>query len=187
MIMILNGLLENNSAADVYLGCRSVQSWDIQLDSITVQSLMRRCFAPHKLIAPKRWIQDVAGIKFLYGPRQNVLTVPKLISPLDNTQHRVLVGTGTQAASGITFRWEQNTTLTLTNFSLQFAANSTFTQNVKKFHAAAQLAFFMGPGAKLNVLKIFRSIINRTSLLAVWPKNDAFSNQRGSKHSIRQQ
>ena len=96
---------------------------------------------------------DVAAIKFLYGPRQNVLTVPKLVSPLDNTQHRVLVGTGTQAANGITFRWEQNTTLTLTNFSLQFAANSTFTQNVKKFNAAAKLAFFMGPGAKLNALK----------------------------------
>ena len=96
---------------------------------------------------------DVAGIKFLYGPRQNVLPVPKLISPLDNTQHKVLVGTGTQAASGITFRWEQNTTLTLTSFSLQFAGNPTFTGTIKKFNAAAKLAFIMGPGAKLNTLK----------------------------------
>jgi hypothetical protein len=96
---------------------------------------------------------DIAAAKFLYGPRQNVLPVPKLISPLDNTQHKVLVGTGTQAASGITFRWEQNTTLTLTNFSLEFAANPQFTQNVKKFNAALKLALFMGPGAKLNALK----------------------------------
>jgi hypothetical protein len=96
---------------------------------------------------------DVAGIKFLYGPRQNVLPVPKLISPLDNSQHKVLVGTGTQAASGITFRWEQNTTLTLTSFSLQFAGNPTFTGTIKKFNAAAKLAFIMGPGAKLNTLK----------------------------------
>jgi Matrixin len=96
---------------------------------------------------------DVAGVRFLYGPRQNDLPVPRLISPLDNTVHRVLVGTGTQAASGITFRWEQNTTLSLTNFSLQFAANPQFTQNLKKYNAAAKLAFFMGPGAKLNALK----------------------------------
>jgi len=96
---------------------------------------------------------DVAGIKFLYGPRQNVLPVPKLISPLDNTQQKVLVGTGTQAANGITFRWEQNTTLSLTGFSLQFSGNPLFTGTIKKFNAAAKLAFFMGPGAKLNALK----------------------------------
>lgn len=96
---------------------------------------------------------DIAGIRFLYGPRQNDLPVPRLISPLDNTQHRVLVGTGTQAANGITFRWEQNTTLSLTGFSLQFSGNPQFTGTIKKFNAAAKLAFFMGPGAKLNALK----------------------------------
>ncbi len=96
---------------------------------------------------------DIAAIKFLYGPRQNVLPVPKLISPLDNSQHKVLVGTGTQAANGITFRWEQNTTLSLTAFSLQFAGNPQFSGTIKKFNAAAKLAFFMGPGAKLNALK----------------------------------
>lgn len=96
---------------------------------------------------------DIAGARFLYGPRQNDLPVPRLISPLDNTQHKVLVGTGTQAANGITFRWEQNTTLSLTGFSLQFAGNPTFTGSIKKFNAALKLAFFMGPGARLNALK----------------------------------
>jgi hypothetical protein len=98
-------------------------------------------------------IDDTSGAKFLYNARQNTLAVPKLITPLDNTSHRVLVGTGTQAAAGITFRWEQNNTLTLSSFVLEFAANAAFTQGFRKFPAGTKLALFMGPGAKLNALK----------------------------------
>lgn len=98
-------------------------------------------------------IDDTSGAKFLYNARQNSLPVPRLISPLDKTQHRVLVGTGTQAAAGITFRWEQSITLNLSSFVLEFAANSAFTQNFKKFPAGTKLALFMGPGARLNALK----------------------------------
>lgn len=96
---------------------------------------------------------DIAGIKWLYAPRQNTLAAPRLITPLNNTTHRVLVGTGTQAASGITFRWEQNPTLTLTAFFLEFAADANFTRNFKRFPAGLRLALFMGAGAKLNALK----------------------------------
>jgi hypothetical protein len=98
-------------------------------------------------------IDDTSAAKFLYGPRQNTLTVPKLISPLNNTSHRVLVGTGTQAAAGITFRWEQNNTLSLTSFVLEVAGNAAMTQGIRRFNNANRLAIFMGPGARLNALK----------------------------------
>lgn len=100
---------------------------------------------------------DIAGIKWLYNPRQNTLSVPRLITPLNNTAHRVLVGTGTQAASGITFRWEQNPTLTLTAFFLEFAADANFTRNFRRFPAGLKLALFMGKGAKLNALKTIQN------------------------------
>jgi hypothetical protein len=94
---------------------------------------------------------DIAGAKFLYAARQNTLAVPKLITPVDNSQHRLLsIG---QSANGITFRWEQNTALNLSAFSLEFAGNNTFTQGFRKFNAAAKLAFFMGPGARMNALR----------------------------------
>ena len=96
---------------------------------------------------------DKEAAKFLYGARQNTFTTPKLISPLNNTSHRVLVGTGTQAAAGITFRWEQNNTLSLTAFVLELAGNAAFTQGLKRFNNATKLAIFMGPGARLNALK----------------------------------
>lgn len=100
---------------------------------------------------------DIAGIKWLYAPRQNTLAVPRLITPLNNTAHRVLVGTGTQAASGITFRWEQNPTLNLTAFFLELAADANFTRNFKRYPAGLKLALFMGPGAKLNALKAIQN------------------------------
>jgi hypothetical protein len=79
--------------------------------------------------------------------------VPNLLTPLNNTTHRVLVGTGTQAAAGITFRWTQNTTNSLTAFALEFAGNSNFTLLKKRYTAALKQGLFMGPGKKLNALK----------------------------------
>ena len=100
---------------------------------------------------------DIAGAKFLYGPPLNTAAVPILLSPLNNTIHRVLVGTGTQAASGITFRWTQNTTNNLSGFGLEFAGDPNFTLNKKRFNAGVKLALFMAPGAKLNALKIIQT------------------------------
>jgi hypothetical protein len=102
---------------------------------------------------------DIAGTKFLYGARQNTLAVPKLISPLDNTKHRLLsVG---QSANGITFRWEQNTSLNLTTFALEIAGNSAFTQGFRKFPAGTKLAILMGPGARVNALKTTQRTFGR--------------------------
>ena len=98
-------------------------------------------------------LDDKEAAKFLYGARQNTLTTPKLISPLNNTSHRVLVGTGTQAAAGITFRWEQSNTLSLTAFVLELAGNAAFTQGLKRFNNGTKLAIFMGPWRQIECIK----------------------------------
>lgn len=100
---------------------------------------------------------DIAAAKFLYGPPLNTAAVPILLSPLNNTAHRVLVGTGTQAASGITCRWTQSVTNNLSGFGLEFAGNPTFTLNKKRYNAGLKLALFMAPGAKLNALRLIQN------------------------------
>jgi len=98
---------------------------------------------------------DIAGTKFIYGLPANTLTVPRLLSPLTLSQH-FLLAQG-QSAQGITFRWAQNSTSNLRNFFVEFAGDAIFTKMKKRFGAALNTAFFIGPGPKLTGLRTIQN------------------------------